>query len=57
MKVQMMSKDLTISAVTAHVCSEEGAVRLVGGPTEKEGRVEIMCQPPMGLSLWFLELE
>ena len=37
----MMSKDLTISAVTAQVCSEEGAVRLVGGPTETEGRVEI----------------
>ena len=37
----MMSKDLTIPAVTAQVCSEEGAVRLVGGPTEKEGRVEI----------------
>ena len=37
----MISKDLTIFAVTAQVCSEEGAVRLVGGPTENEGRVEI----------------
>ena len=40
-KVQMISKNLTILTVTAQVCSEEGAVRLVDGPTEKEGRVEI----------------
>ena len=37
----MISKNLTILTVTAQVCSEEGAVRLVDGPTEKEGRVEI----------------
>ena len=33
-------------------CSEEGAVRLVGGRNSDEGRLEICATPGSGPSLW-----